>query len=133
MLFNFQNTKHTLLPAANMFILGLIPILTEVSIYIIDEFHNAVIQQKSPDPSGLLLLESNWFASNSSRFEVFIVDSNNQLQTITSTLDSNQQADRLLYYRKKGSFYCKSASEKFETGQLPVSRVHSIFHAIQYN
>jgi len=133
MLFNFSNIKHALLPSANFFILGFVPALSvQVDIYIIDEFYNTRVEQASTDASGLLILESNWFSAKAGKFQVYVLHSN-AVQTITSTLDQNLQVDLLLYYRKKGDFYCKSGTQTFTTGELPNTRIHSIYHAIEYN
>lgn len=130
-MFDFQNIKHALLPSRDFFILGLLPVASvQVDVYIINLLHDVVVQQAFTDGSGLLILESNWFDANKGKFEVFVVY--DTVQAITSTLDSALVADKILYYRKKGDFYCKS-TETFVTGELPANRIHSIYHAIEYN
>lgn len=130
---DFQNIKHALLPGQDFFILGFVPARsTQVSIYIIDEFHNVRVEQVIADTSGLLILESNWFSGRIGKFQVYVLY-NNTVQIITSTLDSSLQVDLLLYYRKKGDFYCKAAGQTFVTGELPADRVHTIYHDINYN
>lgn len=132
MALTFTSVKHSVLPSTTTGIALLVATTSTIhQIYIVDEFGNTNLFDVQSDGSGQVLLQTSWFDAAKSRFQVFVLLSG-VLQTMTSTLDNILSADLLLYYRRKGDFFCVSGTQTFLTGEVPV-RLHSNFHSLIYN
>lgn len=128
----FTNIKHSEIPKSAAGIIGLAPTFnTTYFVYVVDELNFVNVFEVTSSGAGELIINTSWFDSSLGRFQVYVLDAGGVLQTLTSTLDAGLTVDLILYYRRKGLFYCVS-SETFVTGEVP-ARIHSPVHSIVYN